>query len=54
MAIAATVLWSQDIKVVDTGKIAQLRKSAAEFWTCCLTHEKNFNTVVGDYISEVK
>ena len=54
MAIAATVLWSQDIKVVATGIIAQLRNSAAEFWTCCLTHEKNFNAEVVDYISEVK
>ena len=46
MVIDRAGLWSQDIKVVATDKI---RKSGAEFWMCCLTHEKNFNAVVMDY-----
>ena len=46
MAIDRAVLWSQDIQVVATGKT---RNFSAEFWTCCLTHEKNFNAVVMDY-----
>ena len=50
MAIAATLL-SQDIKVLATGKIAQLWNSVAEFWIYCLTHKKNFNAVVINYIS---
>ena len=50
MAIAATLL-SQDIKVLATGKIAQLWNSAAEFWIYCLTHKNNFNAVVINYIS---
>ena len=51
MPIDCAVLWSQNIKVVTTGKIAQIWNSSAEFWTCYLTDEKNFKAVVMDYIS---